>query len=102
MLIFKRNKKSIGVIFSLLLALGIAYKTESNLSYPTNSEAFSPIDTAYAGGDGGDGGGGGAPCDSAGTGAGCDGDAYAGAFGDSGGGTPYSPPPEPTVQVNFN
>lgn len=95
MLIFKRNKKSIGVIFSLLLALGIAYKTESNLSYPTNSEAFSPVDTAYAGGDGG-GGGDGSACDAAGTG-GCDGDSSYG-----GDGAPYSPPPAPTVQVNFN
>jgi hypothetical protein len=103
MIIFKRNNSSTGIIFFLLLVLGFVYKTESGISHPINNtiEAFSPIDTAYAGsGDGaGDGagtgcGGASSGCDGAGTGAG-DGAAYTG-----GGYTPI--PPDPTVQVNFN
>lgn len=94
MLIFKRNKKSVGIIFSILLALGVAYKTESNLSYPTNvnTQVFSPIDTAYAGDGGGDGDGAGG-CGDAASGS-CD-----GALGSDSG---YYDPGPPTVQVNFN
>lgn len=91
MIIFKRNKATTLFAFFALFLFGFIYKTNSTFSQPV-LETFSPVSTAYAGGDGSGDGGGGA-CDAVAAG-GCDG-AGAGVLGGA-------DDPQPTVQINFN